>query len=1322
MSTRRKLPGLVVSNDLHTKQVLAADAERRQREMDATYINSSRYLERNIQEANEREATRVAQEATRIAQEKRILDEARASARIASSPSLVAAREAARTFLASQEADRARAAAQEAASAIFARQEADRAAHAEQEAIREAERARAEQESIREAERARKIKSSTTVCEEEKEGFWEYKDYNKFNEDLNAPKSTTIKSDLQIVKDTVHQRIFIDSSIRTELGKLYNCEIYCRRENGRYAMFIIPRDTNYMINITSGIKDEQEKMFFNLSLKKTEDKPTNIKTEYISEYCIDKLDGSPLIYHKFGMEGVPPVLKKNKIELKDLKRMQNPYLILNELLRTKIGPGNRISISSSLELINKQIKTITDEIGKRPGFLVSSENESFEYVKKAFENEEKKTKKDSKLKIEYELFERFAPTFLRNKGVEDLDVRIPNKQLYITNNGFSEMLAFRYATYIPGFEFTKSCNGEKTFTDPLKFKLASPFTATDIYLHRFDRHFNNDYAMYRYKLDSPSKLRRLADLVELSKSLMMSFISISYDILNNVKSNEVVIKLVSICPIYQELSWNINKTAIFDKRFSIYKLIQNDKINKVIITSELLGDTLGSSFNLMRAYEIPYIGTFPIEQLEESDLGMYTNKPVVPTTYDINRIEVQGVERFIMNNYEFNDEELNKIYEDFFKLERNASAEESKESDEFILDTNEFPQLNSNMHGVRVLPVMPQETLSPTRAPQPAALLPVALPVAPAALAVSPLASAVLRTEIPLASNISSVLVDIRKIKAPIRGETRKQTGARLKTLGPVLKRLNELRQQQLEEIQILGMLMPQSIIRQTRNLEEEGILKCSRYRQNYIRLKQQVDKNKAILLKEAEEIRIKCGANKKLPPAICIKMTELHDEKRKHDLIIPISHLERLSNSGSISNDNFKKLSTELIPIKENIKKLQAELDALMETYNASIEGKRQREEIAATRALTREEQETMRQQTQLEEKKRTDDELIIRIDREVDDIISRGGKLNELIENKRYKLYSEKYTDDTYTRAKIDSLIKYAKDNIEKTIRDFREYEYAIKDFAHARANPVTLKEDLETKSKFFTDARNTSVDSMKLFTQIEDFLQNYEGENLLQNLEILYKRPFELEKARKAMQITQDAFKKTAEEDEARRQRIIQGQKVASERQKLHEGLTEKEIKEKGEAEFKKFRIWQSQNAAFIDDIKKFNDEIKILESKIAELIIIISDSTKFDKLTSKNQKQKLDENRLLTDDLKNQKASLVLKNKEYNEFLLKNQDFIKTNENFRDPKYKAELLAKINDYKNPIVVTHGPPEGFTKEEFDKLQKYLKYKYKYLQLKQK
>uniref|UniRef100_A0A6C0HVN1 Uncharacterized protein n=1 Tax=viral metagenome TaxID=1070528 RepID=A0A6C0HVN1_9ZZZZ len=1227
-----------------------------------------------------------------------ILANAIAAARNATNPSLVAAQEAARSHLAKQEAETAtQTAARRAALAIKVGEELS-------------------------AQRAREIISTTIICEngEEEGGFWEYKDYNKFNEDLDAPKSTTTKNDLQIVKDTVHQQIFINSNIRSELGKLYNCEIIFKRNNGRYAMFITPKDTNYMINITNGISNNQERIFFNLSLKQS-DKTKKIETEYISEYCVDKLDGSPLIYHKFGMEGVPPVLKKNKVDLKDLKRMQNPYLILNNLLHTKIGPGNRISISSSLDLINKQIKTITDEIGIRPGFLVPSEIEQFQYVKDAFQTEEKKTKKDAKLKIEYELFERFLPTFLRNKGVEDLDQRIPNKQLYITNNGFSEMLAFRYATYIPGFEFTKSCNGEKTFTDPLKFKLASPFTATDIYLHRFDRHFNNDYAMYRYKLDSPSKLRRLADLVELSKSLMMSFISISYDILNNVKSNEVVIKLVSICPIYQELSWNINKTAIFDKRFSTYKLIQNDKITKVIINSELLGDILGDSFNLMRAYEIPYVGTFPIEQLEESDLGMYTNKPIVPTTYDINRIEVQGVERFIMNNYEFNDEELNKIYEEFFKLERNASAEESRESDEFILDTNEFPQLDSNMHGVRALPVIPQETLSPTRAPQPAASASVPS-ASSAASAPTQLASAVLRTDIPLASNISSVLVDIRKIKAPIRGETRKQTGERLKKLRPVLKRLNELRQQQLEEIQILGMIMPQSIIRQTRNLEEEGILKCSRYRQNYIRLKQQVDKNKAILLKEAEEIRIKCGANKKLPPAICAKMIELHDEKRKHDLIIPISHLERLSNSGSISNDNFKKLSTELIPIKENIKKLQAELNALMETYNASIEGKRQKEEIAATRAQTREEQETTRQQTQLEEKKRIDEELIIRIDMEVADIISRGGKLNELIETKRYKLYSEKYTDESYIRAKIDSLITYAKDNIEKAIRDLRAYEYAIKDFAHVRANPATLKEDLEKTSKLFTETRNASVDSMKLFTQIEDFVQNYEGENLLQNLEILYKRPFELEKARKAMQITQDAFKKTAEEDEARRQRIIQGQKFASERLKSLEGLTEKEIKEKGEAEFKKFRIWQSQNANFIDDIKKLNDEIQVLDIELIKIKQIISDPDKFERLTPKNKTQKLDENRLLTEDIKHKQASLISKNKEYNDFLLANKTFIKTNENFRDSKYKFQLLAKIDDYENPIVFTDGPPKGLTEDEFNALQKYLKYKNKYLQLKQK
>ena len=1286
--------------DPHALQVLADDAARRQRETEQTYGNTATILAKQINKAKAKEI-----EAARVVEEQRILQNSRESAlnaaRVAainSNPALLAAQEAARAH-------------------VVAKIEADRK-RAEQEAKIEADRKRAEQEAIE--QRARDLISSTTVNEDNQEGFWEDPVYNQFNEDLNAPESTTIKSNLQIVKDTVHQQIFINSNIMTELGKLYNCEIYFRRKNGRYAMFIIPKDTNYMINITNGISNNQEKIFFNLSLKQ-EDKKTKIKTEYISEYFVDKLGGTPIIYHKFGMDGIPPVLKKNKVDLNALKSIRNPYLILNNLLRTKIGPGNRISISSSLDLINTQIKKINDEINKRPGFLTPSEIEPFQYVKDAFQTEETKTTIDDKLKTEYKLFERFAPTFLRNKGIEDLDVRIPNKQLYITNNGFSEMLAFRYATYIPNFKFTKSSTGIHTYTDPLEFKLASPFTATDIYLHRFDRHFNNDYAMYRYKLDTPSKLRRLADLVELSKSLMMSFISISYDIYSSDFNNKLIHKLVSICPIYQELLWNKNKTSIFNKRFSIYKLIQNDKITIVTIKSELMTNVPSDSFKLMKAYEIPYVGTFPIEQLEESDLENYHNKPIVPTTAEINNIEVQGVERFIMNNYEFNDEELNKIYEEFYKLERNASTEESNEYDEFEFNIEAFPQLNLAMHAVRALPER-TPIPSPTRAPQPAVSAPSAAP-APAP-APAKLASAVLRTEIPLASDISAVLVDIRKIKAPIRGETRKQTGERLKKLGPVLKRLNELRKQQLEEIKILGRPMPQSIIRQTRNLEEEGILKLSRYRQNYIRLKQQVDKNKAILLKEAEDIRIKCGANKKLPPAICAIMNELYEEKRKHDIIIPISHLEKLSDSGSINNNNWIKLSTELEPIKKNIKKLQSELDELMKAYDASIEGRIRREESNAARAQTREEQETMRQETKLEEKKRTDEELIRRVDREVNDIIKRGGELNKLIEMKRYKLYSEKYTDETYTRAKIDSLIKYAKDNIEKAIRELRAYEYAIQDFAHARANPATLKDDLETKSKFFTEARNASVNSMKLFTQIEDFLQNYEGENLLQNLEILYKRPFELEKARIEKESAQRALQEIAEKAEAKKEIFSRGERLALQRQKENEGLNEKQIKEKNEAEWKKFRIWQTQNAKFVEEIKELKDEIKKIEEELSKMTAIISDTDKFDKFSRKIQEEKIKEKNNKFDELKKLKSTLDLTNKEFNDFLVKNEELIKTNKNFTDYKFKAELLEKIDNIKHPksIFGNDEPPEGFSREEFDKLQKYLKYKHKYLQLKQK
>ncbi len=1268
-------------------------------------------------EIDRREAERVAQEATR----QQILENARAAAirsqqarEAEGSPALLAAQQAAREHVAKQEA---------AIAVQRVEQKASLALKVGEELL---------------AQRKQNIESITIIGEE---SIWINPDYNQFNEDLESTKISSTISDLQKVKDTVHQQIFINSNIRTDLAKQYNCEIYFRRNNGRYAMFIIPKDTNYMINITNGISNNQERIFFNLSLKQA-DKTTKIKTEYISEYFVDKLGGTPIIYHKFGMDGIPPVLKKNKVDLNALKPIRNPYLILNNLLLTKIGPGNRISISYSLDLINTQINTINDEIKKRPGFLTPSEIEPFQYVKDAFKTEETKTTIDDKLKIEYKLFERFAPTFLRNKGIEDLDVRIPNKQLYITNNGFTEMLAFRYATYISDFEFTKSCNGEYTYTDPFPYKLASPFTATDIYLHRFDRHFNNDYAMDRYDLNTPSKLSRLADLVELSKSLMMSFISISYDIYSSDINNTLIHKLVNICPIYQELLWNKNKTPILNKRFSVYKLIQNNKITKIKINAELITDIPGDSFKLMTAIEIPYIGTFNRDEFLESCEERYNKKSVIPTKNDINSIEVQGIERFIMNNNEFNDTDLDILYEEFFNLERDVPAEESIQTNVFSFNTNEFPELNIDMQGVsRVLPPIislaspsgiQSETLSiPPTAPSSGTLSISSVPLATATPSVpQKLASVVLTTKIPLASEISEVLVDIRKIKTPIKGETRKQRGERLKKLSPVLKELKKLRKQQLEEIQILGRPMPQSVIRQTRNLEEEGILNLSRYRNNYIRLKEQVDKNKTTLLEEADNIRIKCGGKKIIyTPAICAKMNELYEEKRKHDILIPVSHLERLSESGSISNSNFNKLSHELAPIKINITKLEEELKVLMETFNASNEEKKKRDISNAAKAQTKEEKETMRQETQLEEKKRADEELIRRVEREVNDIIRRGGELNKLIEIKRYKLYSEKYTDETYTRAKIDSLIKYAKDNIEKAIRDLRTYEYAIKDFAHARANPATPKEDLETKSKLFNEAKNASADSMNLFTEIEDILQNNEGENLMQHLEILYNRPIELERAKREREKSQRALEKTAKEAESIRQRIAEGERLVRERQEATKGLTEKEIKENAEAEFKKFRIWQTQNAKFIDELKQFKEDIKLSEKKLGDINTQISNTDKFNRLPPKTKKQKIEEQKELNNRIDIIKSALVAKNEEYNNFLLDNEIFIKTNENFRDPKYKAELLSKIEDYKKqPRISTltaADAPVGMTQkeaEEWAALQKYLKYKYKYLQLKQK
>jgi len=366
---------------------------------------------------------------------------------------------------------------------------------------------------------------------DEGEGFWKLNNNTNYNETNTLVEDGTIQTDNPIklskyelkIKDTVHQQIFVNSGLLTDLGRDFNCQINFRRKNGNYALFVRPNNTNYMINVTNGISgpDNKERIFFNISLK-TGDSNKLIKTEYMSEYEFDNNS----IRHMYSINGTPSIIKKNKIDLNKKERLFNPYLILNMLIKNYLKTNDIISMDTSLAIIHSQISNLQKKS------LNPTEKASLDRIMKMFETDDEKKSQDKILNGIYKLHQAFLSKNLGHKTIEEIDYKVSYKELYRTNNKFTEILAYRYALFIHDFEFTKSSDGKYIYTDPFPYKLETPFTATDIYLHRFDKHFNHEYAMDRYDINTTEKLHRLADIVELTKSIMMNFISICKKIMN----------------------------------------------------------------------------------------------------------------------------------------------------------------------------------------------------------------------------------------------------------------------------------------------------------------------------------------------------------------------------------------------------------------------------------------------------------------------------------------------------------------------------------------------------------------------------------------------------------------------------------------------------------------------------------------------------------------------------------------------------------------------------------------------------------------------
>jgi hypothetical protein len=296
-----------------------------------------------------------------------------------------------------------------------------------------------------------------------------------------------------------------------------------------------------------------------------------------------------------------------------------------------------------------------------------------------------------------------------------------NKVLYKTNNKYTNILASRYSRHYTDFVFTKSSyittkkkvykdkqNNTVTankynvyeYTDPINNRLSTPFTATDIYLHKLN---NNIYAMDRYNIRRPSELLRLYTMVELSKSLMFSFINIFMNIYNLKAKFDKTLVRININDIYQGLIWATHENQIiFSKQFIITKVLNRREIDRIIIDKydPPMEYTNEATFTVTPAKEIPYIRNIPIVR----DMYKVDTKPETINKVPVNRrlsesIELNGLEQFFYNNIPLANRNLEVLYKEFFDLTREEVEEETPAVAEIVeaaFNTEEmFPTLTA---------------------------------------------------------------------------------------------------------------------------------------------------------------------------------------------------------------------------------------------------------------------------------------------------------------------------------------------------------------------------------------------------------------------------------------------------------------------------------------------------------------------------------------------------------------------------------------------------------------------------------------------------
>jgi hypothetical protein len=361
------------------------------------------------------------------------------------------------------------------------------------------------------------------------------------------------KSNKFILKETLLKNIFQPAF--EELGKIYNCNITCSTRFDKFDDNVIieinqKKTNNRVTIINKNLADNTETIEF--SLTKNNIKSIADKTDdcgYYTRYIIENNQIKNIYEYD-----VPPITttRESADFSSGIITTFNPYKFINMILSSMGYKGSYINHNLTLEQILDTIKKIQIETITLDTYTREELKKHMEHTLQIFSNNDSKKKYDINLEKLIRYSEHHKATTL-----EQVDKHYKLQTLYNTNLPTINRTAFRLAQYYPYFPFTKSSISyprkkkfiTQEYIDVISKTLYGSFTVSDLYIHYFPeirytkdnlsfcKHniYKNRFAYDIFELNKPENISHAFDLIELSKSIIFTFVSLTVKILTENK-------------------------------------------------------------------------------------------------------------------------------------------------------------------------------------------------------------------------------------------------------------------------------------------------------------------------------------------------------------------------------------------------------------------------------------------------------------------------------------------------------------------------------------------------------------------------------------------------------------------------------------------------------------------------------------------------------------------------------------------------------------------------------------------------------------------